>query len=146
MRKTNFPRLFIYAGEPGREAVSRVQSTKVDLELETRVTNFYMQYWALSFSMEGRVEWQGEFCELGASRLTEELVVLRGDHLLWMKGEMVHEFKCEWVMVTARTGYKAEGDRCLDHLPVFMAQQELSYLAPLTRVLTPWPSPWWRWP
>ena len=36
MRKTNFPRLFIYAGEPGRETVSRMQSTEVDLELETR--------------------------------------------------------------------------------------------------------------
>ena len=49
-----------------------------------------------------------------------------------MKGEMVHEFQCEWVMVTARAGYKAEGERCLDHLPVFTAQQELSYLAPIT--------------
>ena len=93
MRKTNFPRLFIYAGELGREAVSRVQSTKVDLELETRVIDFYMENWALSLSMEGRAEWQGEFCELGASRLTGERVVLHGDHLLWMKGEMVHEFK-----------------------------------------------------
>ena len=137
MQKMNFPRLFIYEGEPGRETVSRMQSTEVNLELETRVTDFYMEYWALSLSMEGRAEWQGEFCELGASRLTEERVVLHGDHLLRMKGEMVHEFKCEWVVVTARTGYKAEGERCLDHLPVFTAQQELSYLAPITRVLTP---------
>ena len=59
------------------------------------------------------------------------------DHLLRMKGEIVHEFKCEWVVVTARTGYKAEGERCLDHLPVFKAQQELSYLVPITRGLTP---------
>ena len=87
--------------------------------------------------MEGRAEWQGEFCELEASRLTEERVVLHGDHLLQMKGEMVCDFKCEWVLVTARTGYKAKGEWCLDHLPVFTAQQELSYLAPITRVLTP---------
>ena len=53
MRKTNFPRLFIYEGEPGRETVSRMQITEVDLELETRVTDFYMEYWALSLSMEG---------------------------------------------------------------------------------------------
>ena len=53
MRKTNFPRLFIYEGEPGRETVSSMQSTEVDLELETRVTDFYMEYWALSLSMEG---------------------------------------------------------------------------------------------
>ena len=82
--------------------------------------------------MEGRAEWQGEFCELGASRIMEERVALHGDHLLRMKGEMVLEFKCEWVVVTARTGYKAEGERHLDHLPVFTAQQELSYLAPIT--------------
>ena len=93
-----------------------MQSTEVDLELETIVTDFYVEYWALS---------------------TEERVVLHGDHLLRMKGEMVHEFKCKWVVVTTRMGYKAEGERCLDHLPVFTAQQELSYLAPITRVLTP---------
>ena len=40
-----------------------MQSTEVDLELETRVTNFYMEYWALSLSMEGQAEWQGEFSE-----------------------------------------------------------------------------------
>ena len=84
-----------------------------------------------------RAERQGEFCELGARRLTEERVVLHGDHLLRMKGEMVHEFKCEWVVVTARAGYKAEGERCMDHLPVFTAQQEASYLAPITQMLTP---------
>ena len=72
MRKTNFPRLFIYEGEPGRETMSRMQRTEVNLELETRVTDFYMEYWALSLSMEGGAGWQGEFCELGASRLTEE--------------------------------------------------------------------------
>ena len=53
MRKTNFPRLFIYEGEPGRKTMSHMQSTEVNLELETRVTDFYMEYWALSLSMEG---------------------------------------------------------------------------------------------
>ena len=72
MRRTNFPGLFIYHGEPEGETVFPMQSREIDLEWETRVTNFYMEYWALSLSMEGRAEWQGEFCELGASRLTEE--------------------------------------------------------------------------
>ena len=132
MQKTNFPGLFIYEGESGRETGPPMRSGEVDLEWETRVADFYMEYWALSLTMEGRAERQGEFCELGARRLTEERVVLHGDHLLRMKGEMVHEFKCEWVVVTARAGYKAEGERCLDLLPVFTAQQELSYLAPIT--------------
>ena len=65
--------------------------------------------------------------------MTEERVVLHKDHLLRMKGEM-----CEWVVVTAWVGNKAEGERCMDHLPVIMAQQEVSYLAPITRMLTPW--------
>ena len=38
------------------------------------MTDFYMEYWALSLSMEGKAECQGEFCELGASHLTEERV------------------------------------------------------------------------
>ena len=36
--------------------------------------------------------------------MTEEQVVLHGDHLLRMKGEIVHEFKCKWVVVMARRG------------------------------------------
>jgi hypothetical protein len=101
------------------------------------VTDFYMEFWALNLANENRAAWQNEICELSASRLNEEQVVIHGDHLLRMKGELVHEFKCEWVLVTNHEGFKAEGDRCLDHLPVFTAQRQLSYLAPLTRLLVP---------
>ena len=137
MRRTNFDRLFLFSGGPGPDGPTHIQSQEVDLELETRVTDFYMEYWTLSLTMEDRAEWQSEFCELAATRLTEEQIVLHGDHLLRMKGEIIHEFKCEWVVVTSTAGYKADGDRCLDHLPVFTAQRELSYLAPITRILTP---------
>ena len=137
VRKTNFPRLFVYNGEAGRKTEPHMQGGEIDLEWETRVADFYMEYWALSLTREGRAERQGELCELGTYRLTEERVVLYRDHLLRMKGEIVHEFKCEWVVVKARAGYKAEGERCMDHLPVFTAQQEVSYLAPITRMLTP---------
>ena len=137
MQKTNFPGLFIYDGESGRETGPPMRSGEVDLEWETRVADFYMEYWALSLTMEGQAERQRELCELEARRLTEERVVLHGEHLLRMKGEVVHEFKCEWVVVTARAGYWAEGEQCMDHLPVFTAQQEVSYLAPITRVLAP---------
>ena len=100
MRKTNFARLFIYEGEPGKERVSRMQSTEVDLELETRVTDFYVEYWALSLSMEGRAEWQGEFCELGASCIMEERVALHGDHLLRMKSR-----KERWSTSSSASGW-----------------------------------------
>ena len=72
MRKTNFLRLFVYKGASERETVSHMQSREIDLEWEARVTNFYMEYWALSLAMEGRAERQGEFCELGTRGLTEE--------------------------------------------------------------------------
>ena len=49
-----------------------MQSWEIDLKWEARVTNFYMEYWALSLAMEGRAERQGEFCELGTRGLTEE--------------------------------------------------------------------------
>ena len=137
MQRTNFPGLFVYNGEAGREAAPHLRSREVDLEWEIRVADFYMEYWALSLNMEGRAERQRELCELENHRLAEERVVLHGDHLLRTKGEVVHEFKCEWVVVTARAGYKAEGEWCLDHLPVFTTQQEVSYLAPITRMLAP---------
>ena len=72
MRKTNFPGLFIYDGESGRETGPPMRSGEVDLEWETRVADFYMEYWALSLTMEGRAERQRELCELEARRLTEE--------------------------------------------------------------------------
>ena len=53
MRKNNFPRLFIYKVEAGRETVPHLRSGEVDLEWETRVADFYMEYWALSLTMEG---------------------------------------------------------------------------------------------
>jgi hypothetical protein len=30
-----------------------------------------------------------------------------------------------------------EGDKCLDHLPVYLPNDQIGYLAPLTRMLTP---------
>ena len=72
MQKTNFPRLFIYDRESERETVSQMRSREIDFEWETRVTDFYMEVWTLSLTMEGQAERQGEFCELGARRLTEE--------------------------------------------------------------------------
>ena len=56
MRRTNFPGLFIYHGEPEGETVFPMQSREIDLEWEARVTAFYMEYWALSLDMEGRAE------------------------------------------------------------------------------------------
>ena len=76
-------------------------------------------------------------CKLAASRPNEEQLVIHGDHLLRMKGELIHEFQCQRIRVVARGGFKAEGERCLDHLPVFTEQKELSYLALLTRLLVP---------
>ena len=72
MRKTNFLRLFISIGESGQETGSHLRSREIDLEWETRVADFYMEYWALSLTMEGRAERQGEFCELEARGVTEE--------------------------------------------------------------------------
>ena len=36
-----------------------------------------------------------------------------------------------------RRGFKAEGVKCLDHLPVIRGDGELAYMAPLTRLLVP---------
>ena len=55
---------------------------------------------------------------------------MHSDHLLRMKGEMVNEFKCAKERVTMKAGFKAEGEKCLDHLPVIRGDGELAYMAP----------------
>lgn len=39
--------------------------------------------------------------------------------------------------VTTKAVFKAEGEKCLDHLLVFRADREMAYLAPLMRLLVP---------
>ncbi len=133
--KTNFDNLFLVAGE--LTVTNKVEAELVDMELESRVADLYMEYWSLNLAKETASAWQAEACNLAASRLNEEQLVLHGDHLMRMRGEIVSEFQCERVTVTARSGFKAENERCLDHLPVFTAKLELMYLAPLTRILMP---------
>ena len=133
----NFEKVFLFKGVPGVPVAGNLGARELVLDLEQRVTDFYLEWWTLMLTRENRADWQQEICELSANWLNEEQVVIHGDHLLRMKGELVHEFKCEWVTVTARAGFKAEGERCLDHLPVFTTCQELCYLAPLTRLLVP---------
>lgn len=138
MIKTNFDRLFLLpGGVSSGNILGLFDASTVDLDLESRVTDFYMEYWSWALVKESNTAWQSEICALSADRLNEDQMILHGDHLLRMKGELIHEFKCEWVIVTARAGFKAEGDRCLDHLPVFTGSGEPAYLAPLTRLLAP---------
>jgi hypothetical protein len=137
LKHTNFKKLFLYQGDLRNAIVPQMAAREVDLELEERATDFYMEYWALMLSRENQAAWQSEMCELSANRLNEEQVVIHGDHMLRMKGELIHEFKCERIRVTAKGGFDAEDGKCLDHLPVFTEQRELTYLAPLTRLLVP---------
>ncbi len=51
---------------------------------------------------------------------------------------MVNEFKCSKERVTTKAGFKADGKRCLDHLPVIKEDGKLVYMAPLTSLLVPW--------
>jgi len=135
--KTNFDRLFLWPADAAGNSLGAFHPSDVDLDLEARVADVYMEYWSWEFVKESNAAWQNEMCALSASRLNEDQVIMHGDHLLRMKGELVNEFKCSWVTVTARTGFKAERERCLDHLPVVNDKGELMYLAPLTRLLEP---------
>ncbi len=136
--KTNFDRLYLLKGEMGTtNIIGLFNPSDVDLDLEMRLTDFYMEHWSLAAVKESTALWQSELCSLAASRLNEDHVVLHGDHLLRMKGEIVNEFKCQWIIVTTRAGFKAEGEKCLDHLPVFTDSSELMYLTPMTRLLEP---------
>jgi len=135
MVATNFERVFLMKDPDLTEPASKLDKKEVDMELENRITDFYVEFWALMLNQENLASWQAKLCELSTERLNEEQVILHGNHLLRMKGELVNEFACEKIIVTAPTGFQAE-DGCLDHLPVFTPAQELKYLAPLTRLLT----------
>ncbi len=39
--------------------------------------------------------------------------------------------------MTTKAVFKAEGEKCLDHLPVIRGDGGLTYMAPLTRLLVP---------
>ena len=99
--KTNFDRLFLLSADTAGNSLSMFNPSDVDLDLEARVADFYMEYWSLELVRENTAAWQNEMCTLSASRLNEDQVIIHGDHLLRMKGELVNEFKCNWVTVTA---------------------------------------------
>ena len=108
VKHPNFKKLFVYQGDLRNEVVLLITPREVDLELEERATDFYMEYWSLVLSRENQAAWQTEMCELAANRLNEEPVVIHGDHMLRMKGELIREFKCERIIVTAKGGFDAE--------------------------------------
>ena len=101
------------------------------------MADFYLEFWSLSLNQEKSAAWQNELCRLATSWVNEERLIVHSDHLLRMKGEMVNEFKCAKERVTTKAGFKAEVEKCLDHLPVIRGDGELAYMAPLTRLLVP---------
>ena len=134
LTRTDFDRLFIYLGSLDG-GINLIDPAEVDLELETRVTDSYLVHWAQTVNLESNVKWEGQLCNLAALRMTTDQSILHGNHLLRMQGELVSEFVCSDVQVRTRAGYKAEGDTCLDHLPVYTTDNQLRYLSPLSRLL-----------
>ena len=129
IRATNFKQLFLMAGGASTgQTVHELGGRGVNFELETRVADFYLEFWSLSLNQETSAAWQNELCRLATSRLNEERLIVHGDHLLRMKGEMVIEFKCAKERVMTKAGFKAEGKKCLDHLPVIKEDGELAYM------------------
>ncbi len=134
--KTNFERLFLFSGELG-QSIDLIDPLSIDLELETRVADFYLSYWSLTVIRESEARWQSEICNLATAKMNEDQVVLHDNHILKLQGEMVAEFPCEKMRVRTRAGHKMEEDQCLDHLPVFLPDNQIGYLAPITRILEP---------
>jgi hypothetical protein len=132
--KTNFDRLFLYQGELG-QSIDLIDPATLDLELETRSTDFYMSMWALGLVRESEGNWQSELCDLTADCMHEDHVFLLGDHVLRLQGELILEYPCEKMRVRTRLGMKTSEDVCYDHLPVYTADNNLEFMAPITRML-----------
>ena len=134
IRATNFEQLFLMAdGACTGPTVHELWGQGLDFKLDTRVADFYLKFWSLSLNKETSAAWHNELCRL-ATCLNEEQLIVHGDHLLRMKGDMVNEFKCAKEQVTTKAVFKAEGEKCLNHLPVIKEDWELAYMAPLTRL------------
>jgi hypothetical protein len=135
LTKTNFERLFLYPGTLGI-GIDLIDPAEVDLELETRASDYFLAYWSQTVVKESEVRWQNEVCLLSSSKLNNDQTILHENHLLKMQGELISEFVCTPITVRTRAGHKMEGDVCLDHLPVFMPDNQIGYLTPMTRILT----------
>ncbi len=133
---TNFERIFLIMGEMGN-GIDMIESKAIDLELEARVSDYYLAYWSERVVMESEVKWQNQICQITSANLDNDQVLLHENHLLKRQGELILEFVCSPVRVRTRIGHKMEGETCFDHLPVFMPDNKVAYLAPITRVLTP---------
>lgn len=131
--RTNFDRLLLYPGELGQN-VDMIDPVNLDLELETRVTDFYLSYWTLSVNKESETKWQSELCEMATTKMSEEQVIFHDKHVLRLQGEVVIEFPCEEVRVRTQKGYQIS-DECLDHLPVVLPDGTVKFMTPITRVL-----------
>ncbi len=134
--KTNFEWLFLIMGEI-EQGIDLIDPTNLDLELETRVTDFYMSYWTMTLHHESEAKWQGKLCDIATTQMGEDQMILHEDHLLKLQGELIIEFPCSKVKVRTRENHKVEGDSCLDHLPVYLPDDSIGYLTPITRVLVP---------
>jgi hypothetical protein len=134
--RTNFERLFLMAGELA-DGITFIDSDTLDLELETRVTDFYLSYWTLTIQRESEAKWQSEICNVATGQLMEDQVIFHGEHVMKLQGELMLEFPCTKVIVRTRSEFKSEGDSCLDHLPVFLPDNTMWYLTPIHRLLVP---------
>jgi hypothetical protein len=135
LMKTNFERIFLYNGVLGN-GIDLIDPAEIDLELETRVTDYYLAQWTETVMRESEVKWRNELCQLASQRLSSDQIILHDHHLLKMQGELISEFTCTPIIVRTRAGHRMEGDTCLDHLPVFLPDDKVGYLTPITRIVT----------
>jgi hypothetical protein len=134
LMRTNFDRIYLYNGVLGT-GIDLIEPSEIDLELETRVTDYYLAHWAENVMQENEIKWRTELCDMASQRLSNDQIILHDRHLLRMRGELVLEFECKPILVRTRSGHKMEGDTCLDHLPVFLPNDKIGYLSPITRII-----------
>lgn len=132
--RTNFDRLFLFSGDLATR-VDLIDTVTIDLELETRVVDYFLTYLVWEGMIETRSKFAYEICESTAGGLGRDQTMLHDNHVLKRQGEIILEFPCAQVTVRTRLGHKAEGGNCLDHLPVYLPDGTLEYLTPISRVL-----------
>jgi hypothetical protein len=133
--KTNFERIFLMTGDLGN-GIDLINAASIDLELETRVTDYYLAYWSELVVRESDIRMQNQICQLAASKLENDQILLHDNHILKRQGELILEFVCNPIKARTRGGYKREGDVCFDHLPVYLEGDKPAFLTPISRIVT----------
>lgn len=124
---TNYPRLKIIKpveSQPDTLDNLSLHPEGVDMDLEIRMSEEYVNYRIESLLQSQNKEIQQHLCALGTENIVHmERSPIHPDALIRIRGDIIQELKCKEVLVTTTTGYQRNQECYRDHLPVYLGDE-----------------------